>query len=65
VYHIEVCENTQVPDVRAKGLGLKHQLKSFNFVFAMNFVEPIFRVVLNVSASLQAPVLDLLAAIEN
>lgn len=27
----EICENTQVPDVRAKGLGLKYQLKSFNF----------------------------------
>ncbi|KAE9522127.1 hypothetical protein AGLY_017471 [Aphis glycines] len=61
----EIFENTQVPDVRAKGLGLKYQLKSFNFVFAMNFVEPIFRAVLKVSASLQAPVLDLLAAYDN
>ncbi|XP_060879703.1 uncharacterized protein LOC132951771 [Metopolophium dirhodum] len=60
----EICENTQVPDVRAKGLGLKYQLKSFNFVFAMNLMEPIFRAVLKVSASLQAPVLDLLAAVE-
>lgn len=60
----EICESTQVPDVRAKGLGLKYQLKSFNFVFTMNFMEPIFRAVLKVSASLQAPTLDLLAAIE-
>lgn len=60
----KICENTQVPDVRAKGLELKYQLKFFNFVFTIYTVKSIFQAVLKVNASLPAPVLDLLAAIE-
>lgn len=60
----EICENTHLPDTRAKGIGLKHQLKYFNFVFTMNVMEPILRATLKVSIALQATELDLLNAVE-
>lgn len=60
----EICKITYVPDARAKRLGLKHQLLSFNFILAMNVMEPILRAVVKVSSTLQAPVLDLLSAVQ-
>lgn len=47
-----------------KGLGLKSQIKSFNFIFCMNMMQPILQLVLKVSSSLQTPKLDLLSAVK-
>ncbi|KAE9522417.1 hypothetical protein AGLY_017176 [Aphis glycines] len=61
----EITKNSLLPDVKMKGLGLKSQIKSFNFIFCMNMMQPILQLVLKVSSSLQTPKLDLLSAVKH
>lgn len=48
-----------------KGLGLKSQIQSFDFIFCMNMMQPILQLVLKVSSSLQTTKLDLLSAVKH
>ncbi|KAL4113073.1 hypothetical protein QTP88_016764 [Uroleucon formosanum] len=61
----KITEKSLLPDVKMKGLGLKSQIKSFNFIFCMNMMQPILQLVLKVSSSLQTPKLDLLSAVKH
>jgi len=61
----KIIKNSSLPDVKMKGLGLKRQIKSFNFIFSMNMMQPILQLVLKVSSSLQTPKLDLLSAVKH
>ncbi|XP_060845526.1 zinc finger MYM-type protein 1-like [Rhopalosiphum padi] len=42
----EITKKSLLPDVKMKGLGLKSQIKSFNFIFCMNMMQPILQLVL-------------------
>lgn len=59
----EICDLIRLSDVSAKARGLIFQMKSFNFIFALNMLEPIFSVILKVSTNLQSKELDLLTAV--
>ncbi|XP_025199262.1 zinc finger MYM-type protein 1-like [Melanaphis sacchari] len=48
----EICDSIRLSDVSAKARGLIFQMKSFNFIFALNMLEPIFSVILKVSTNL-------------
>ncbi|KAL4113589.1 hypothetical protein QTP88_017193 [Uroleucon formosanum] len=61
----EITKKSLLPDVKMKGLGLKSQIKSLNFIFCMNMMQPILQLVLKVSSSLQTPKLDLLSAVKH
>lgn len=50
-------------DVRLKANGLLHNIKSFNFVYALTVLKPILIQIRIISAKLQSPDLDLLAAV--
>lgn len=51
--------------MRVKGVGLLHQLQSFEFVFGLYLMDPILKLILKVSSSLQSPKLDLLSAVNS
>jgi len=59
----EIYKTTKLADVRLKANGLIHNLKSFNFIFALTVLKPILIQIRIVSAKLQSPDLDLLAAV--
>jgi len=59
----EICDNTKQADVRIKGLGILHQMKTFEFIFSMQMLDPILNLVLKVSTYLQSPDLNLLTAV--
>lgn len=61
----EICKNCIVPSMRAKGVNLLHQLQSFEFVFGLYLMDPILKLILKVSSSLQSPKLDLLSAVNS
>ncbi|XP_050056135.1 zinc finger MYM-type protein 1-like [Aphis gossypii] len=61
----EICKNCTVPCMKAKGIGLLHQLQSFEFVLGLHLMEPILKIILKVSSGLQSPKLDLLTAINS
>ncbi|XP_025406720.1 uncharacterized protein LOC112680745, partial [Sipha flava] len=59
----EIYKTTKLADVRLKANGLIHNLKSFNFIFALTVLKPILIQIRIVSAKLQSPDIDLLAAV--
>lgn len=61
----EICNNCSVPEMRAKGIGLLYQMKTFEFVFGMFMMYPILNLILKVSSLLQTPKLNLLLALDN
>ncbi|KAL4104332.1 hypothetical protein QTP88_019633 [Uroleucon formosanum] len=60
----EICENTSVTEMRAKGIGISQQLQTFEFIFGMELMSPILNIILKVSSILQSPKIDLLIAAE-
>jgi len=60
-----ICENCSVPEMRAKGIGLLYQLKTFDFIFGMHMMNPILMLILKVSILLQEPNLNLVLAMKN
>ncbi|XP_060868019.1 zinc finger MYM-type protein 1-like [Metopolophium dirhodum] len=61
----EICENTSVPEMRAKGIGILQQLQTFEFIFGMELMSPVLNIILKVSSMLQSPKIDLLIAAES
>lgn len=59
----EIGDATKQPDVKAKALGLIHQMKTFDFVFAQQMLHPILTLILKVSIALQSSNLDLITAV--
>ncbi|XP_025190524.1 protein FAM200B-like [Melanaphis sacchari] len=59
----EIGDATKQPDVRAKALGLIHQMKTFDFIFAQQMLHPILTLILKVSMALQSSNLDLITAV--
>jgi len=58
-----IYEDTKLPEIRAKSKGIITQIKSFNFIFYLNMMYPILKLIAKVSANLQAKQLNLLSAI--
>lgn len=52
-----------MPKVRAKGRGFLYQLKTFEFIYCLNLMQPILQLILKVSSSLQASNLELFTAV--
>ncbi|KAL4113463.1 hypothetical protein QTP88_017079 [Uroleucon formosanum] len=61
----EICESSSVPEMCAKGMGLKYQLKSFDFIFGLYLLNPIFNIILKTSSLLQSPNMDLVLAVNS
>lgn len=61
----EICESSSVPEMSAKGMGLNHQLKSFDFFFGLYLLNPILNLILKTSSILQSPNIDILLAINS
>lgn len=49
----------------AKGIGLNHQLKSFDFIFGFYLLSPMLNLILKRSSILQSANMDLLLAINS
>jgi hypothetical protein len=58
----EILKTTRLAKVKAKGRGLLHQLKTFEFLFCLEMMHPILQLILKVSKSLQSLELSLLPA---
>lgn len=50
----EINSKCLIPEARAKCRGLLYQLKTFEFVYCLNLMQPILQLILKVSSSLQA-----------
>lgn len=61
----EIVNITKQPDVRAKGIGLLFQLKTFNFILELEMLDPIQQIINKVCKSLQCKHVDLLSAMYN
>lgn len=61
----EICESSSVPEMCAKGMGLKYQLKSFDFIFGLYLLNPILNIILKTSSLLQSPNMDLVLAVNS
>lgn len=59
----EINSKCLIPEARAKGLGLLHQLRTFEFIYCLNLMQPILQMILKVSSSLQASNLELFTAV--
>jgi len=57
-------ENCPLTEMRAKGIGLLYQFKTFDFIFVMHMMNPILMLILKVSTSLQEPKLNLVLAMK-
>ncbi|KAL4090470.1 hypothetical protein QTP88_025300 [Uroleucon formosanum] len=60
----EICESS-VLEMCAKGMGLKYQLKSFDFIFGLYLLNPILNIILKTSSLLQSPNMDLVLAVNS
>jgi len=60
----DISKSTRQADVRAKGSGIIHQMKTFELVFALEMLDPILCSILKVSAFLQTSNINLPNAIE-
>lgn len=58
----EITEKCLISEMRAKGKGILHQMKTFEFIFCLTMMQPILEMILKVSAVLQTENLDLLTA---
>ncbi|XP_025421525.1 zinc finger MYM-type protein 1-like [Sipha flava] len=61
----DICESSSVPEMCAKGMGLKYQLKNFDFIFGLYLLNPILNLILKTSSILQSPNMDLVLAINS
>jgi len=61
----EICESSSVPEMCAKGMGLKYQLKSFDFIFGLYLLNPILNIISKTSSLLQSPNMDLVLAVNS
>jgi len=61
----EICESSSDSEMCAKGMGLKYQLKSFDFIFGLYLLNPILNLILKTSSLLQLPNMDLVLAINS
>ncbi|KAL4097737.1 hypothetical protein QTP88_022459 [Uroleucon formosanum] len=61
----KICESSSVPEMCAKGMGLKYQLKSFDFIFGLYLLNPILNIILKTSYLLQSPNMDLVLAVNS
>lgn len=59
----EISKTTTQPDVRVKAKGIRYQMKSYNFIFALYMMKPLLVQIQIVSAKLQTPNLNLLSAV--
>lgn len=50
----EITDTTKQSNVQAKGLGILHQMKTFEFIFVMLMLDPILSSILKTIAFLQA-----------
>ncbi|XP_050064188.1 zinc finger MYM-type protein 1-like [Aphis gossypii] len=57
-----ICDKTKQSEVRAKSRGLILQLKTFDFIFALNMLHPILLLIVKVNSYLQAEELNLLTS---
>lgn len=60
----QITDDTKQSDIRAKGLGIIYQMESFEFIFAMQMLDPILNLILHVSTVLQSSDINLLTAID-
>lgn len=60
----KISECTKQDDIRAKGFGIIYQMKTFEFVFALEMLEPILCSILKVSTYLQKSDINLLTAVQ-
>lgn len=60
----QITDSTKQSDIRAKGLGIIYQMESFEFIFAMQMLDPILNLILHVSTVLQSSNMNLLTAID-
>lgn len=60
----EIIGSTKQPDIRAKGLSIIFQLKTFEFLFALEIIHPIHNTVIKVSTFLQTSNINLLTTME-
>jgi len=49
----QITDNTKQSDISAKGLGIIYQMESFEFIFAIQMLDPILNLMLHVSTVLQ------------
>lgn len=60
----QITDNTYQSDIRAKGLGINYQMESFEFIFAMQMLDPILNLIFHVSTVLQSSNINLLTAVD-
>jgi len=60
----QITDNTKQSDIRTQGLGIIHQMESFEFIFAMQMLDPNLNLILHVSIVLQSSNINLLTAID-
>jgi hypothetical protein len=61
----EIIETTKQSDIRVKGIGLLHQVKSFNFIFGLKMMHLIIQLIVKVSELLQSPDINLINVMSN
>lgn len=61
----EIINLSKLPEVCAKGRGLLFQIRSFNFIFGLEMMDPVLRLINKVSKILQSEDNDLLSAMNN
>lgn len=61
----EIMKTTRQNDVRAKTSGSFKQIKKFYFIFCLEMIVPIFKMILKVSECLQSPSMNLLTTYSN
>lgn len=61
----EIIETTNQSDVKVKGIGLLHQVQSFNFILGLTMMHPILQLIVKVSKLLQSPDINLINATSN
>jgi len=61
----EATNASKNADVKATGLGLLHQLKSFDFILCLHFLDPILQLIWKLNKTLQTPNLNLVVAMDD
>ncbi|KAL4112114.1 hypothetical protein QTP88_015962 [Uroleucon formosanum] len=59
----EISKTSNLSEIKVKSSGLIKQMKTFNFIFSLNMLNPILLLVQKVSSTLQSSDLDLLTAV--
>ncbi|KAL4153129.1 hypothetical protein QTP88_000962 [Uroleucon formosanum] len=58
----EITEKCLISEMKPKGKGILHQMKTFEFIFCLTMMQPTLEMILKVSAVLQTENLDLITA---